>query len=757
MKIINLTESKDTFLEFKVENKKDVGIEWDDFIYQLNECLPRYRGKTKIHDNYILTKSPIEGVKIKVNSDENAVKLNNTDKKEDARKEEPLNTSKYTDEEEKNSDKIDKQNLDVTKDSNDNVTNEGSVNSLDLDNTTTSQRVSKRLNRTRNETLIPQIDADTFKSQERVFNTINQYLEDLNDPDERNIGNFKITNILPLVFKDLNLDADSVRETYGEKETEILINDPYLYDFWAMLQNWGDDQTEALLASADFGSKSSASSNSSKLLKNRSNSESSNSVNGLGMTSVREILNSTGLNEKAIESRVTLDEMDKGELNKLIERINKNKMHFTQIRILVVTHLLKYREETGGSLLTDSKISEETQNFIGVFIDACGMYYFKSCKANLMNDAATVDIEILSVSISIYEYLINAYISMIQEKTIKNLKSSAINELTSLENTLLYRIKNWEIILNDVFQMLSTNGESSSFFDVSLNDKTQKLLWYRFNWASFLVLQHQDVDPGFLKSKLQNLTTRIENENDITPDISMVNFDNFPRLNLSSLKVQLSKITIFATFTQNEQNSDKSEESNMTLLENMLLIQESNDDFSLKHEHIEECDMNSAQMKNFVQNSSIELRLKLWQLLFVYYTKNDNISKFQIAYYNILKVMKAELNKEDNNSNKFSKGQLLLRIIGSFILFTKAYLDILKKNNWAVDIDHNERHQLTSSNIDSSLKIILYILNFSTVFTIHEDIANEFPNRDTLKSKSSESFLMFKNLSSHIMKILMTF
>ncbi|GMF07906.1 unnamed protein product [[Candida] boidinii] len=450
------------------------------------------------------------------------------------------------------------------------------------------------------------------------------------------------------------------------------------------------------------------------------------------MTSVREILNSTGLNEKAIESRVTLDEMDKGELNKLIERINKNKMHFTQIRILVVTHLLKYREETGGSLLTDSKISEETQNFIGVFIDACGMYYFKSCKANLMNDAATVDIEILSVSISIYEYLINAYISMIQEKTIKNLKSSAINELTSLENTLLYRIKNWEIILNDVFQMLSTNGESSSFFDVSLNDKTQKLLWYRFNWASFLVLQHQDVDPGFLKSKLQNLTTRIENENDITPDISMVNFDNFPRLNLSSLKVQLSKITIFATFTQNEQNSDKSEESNMTLLENMLLIQESNDDFSLKHEHIEECDMNSAQMKNFVQNSSIELRLKLWQLLFVYYTKNDNISKFQIAYYNILKVMKAELNKEDNNSNKFSKGQLLLRIIGSFILFTKAYLDILKKNNWAVDIDHNERHQLTSSNIDSSLKIILYILNFSTVFTIHEDIANEFPNRDTL-------------------------
>ncbi|GMF46577.1 unnamed protein product [[Candida] boidinii] len=110
--IRNLTESKDTFLEFKVENKKDVGIEWDDFIYQLNECLPRYRGKTKIHDNYILTKSPIEGVKIKVNSDENAVKLNNTDKKEDARKEEPLNTSKYTDEEEKNSDKIDKQNLD---------------------------------------------------------------------------------------------------------------------------------------------------------------------------------------------------------------------------------------------------------------------------------------------------------------------------------------------------------------------------------------------------------------------------------------------------------------------------------------------------------------------------------------------------------------------------------------------------------------------------------------------------------------------
>ncbi|GMF02226.1 unnamed protein product [[Candida] boidinii] len=119
--------------------------------------------------------------------------------------------------------------------------------------------------------------------------------------------------------------------------------------------------------------------------------------------------------------------------------------------------------------------------------------------------------------------------------------------------------------------------------------------------------------------------------------------------------------------------------------------------------------------------------------------------------------MKAELNKEDNNSNKFSKGQLLLRIIGSFILFTKAYLDILKKNNWAVDIDHNERHQLTSSNIDSSLKIILYILNFSTVFTIHEDIANEFPNRDTLKSKSSESFLMFKNLSVLVLTVLCYF
>ncbi|GME74116.1 unnamed protein product [[Candida] boidinii] len=246
----------------------------------------------------------------------------------------------------------------------------------------------------------------------------------------------------------------------------MLINDPYLYDFWVMLQNWGDDQTEVLLASADIGSKSSANNSSSRVARNKSNSTPSNSANGLGVTSVREILNSTGLNEKAIESKVTLDELDKGQLNKLIEKINKNKMHFTQIRILVVSHLLKFREETGGSLLTDSKIREETQNLVGVFIDACGMYYFKSCKANLLNDTAKVNIEIFSVCISIYEYLINAYISMIQERKIKNLKSSAMNELVSLENTLLYRIKNWETMLNDIFQVLSINSVTSSPFDL---------------------------------------------------------------------------------------------------------------------------------------------------------------------------------------------------------------------------------------------------------------------------------------------------
>ncbi|GMF02339.1 unnamed protein product [[Candida] boidinii] len=509
--IRNLTELEDTFLEFKVENKKDVGIEWDDFIYQLNECLPRYRGKTKIYDNYILTKSPIEGLKIKVNFDEDIVKLDKTVEKVDVREQDSLNPLKYTDEEEKNGNSIDKQSLEATKDSSDNIANEDPVSSLDLDNTTTSQRVSKRLNRTRNETVIPQIDVDTFKTQERVFNTLNQYLEDLNDQDERNIGNFKITNILPLVFKDLNLDAEFVEEN-GENEKKLLINDPYLYDFWVMLQNWGDDQTEVLLASADIGFKSSANSSSSRVARNKSNSTPSNSANGLGVTSVREILNSTGLNEKAIESKVTLDELDKGQLNKLIEKINKNKMHFTQIRILVVSHLLKFREETGGSLLTDSKIREETQNLIGVFIDACGMYYFKSCKANLLNDTAKINIEIFSVCISIYEYLINAYISMIQERKIKNLKSSAMNELVSLENTLLYRIKNWETMLNDIFQVLSINSVTSSPFDVRLNDTAQKLLWYRFSWASLLVLQHQDVDPSFLKSKLQNLTTRIEFE-----------------------------------------------------------------------------------------------------------------------------------------------------------------------------------------------------------------------------------------------------
>ncbi|ODV87192.1 hypothetical protein CANARDRAFT_87126 [[Candida] arabinofermentans NRRL YB-2248] len=534
---------------------------------------------------------------------------------------------------------------------------------------TTGQRATpKRLTRAKVDAEVINIEDVSFGDQERFVSTT-----------------------FPNYIKLCGIEAethDLVRIATAQYDSEVVDStgekNQIFVEFAANLENWHSQQTDCLMVKlADENSKG----------KDTKDKE----------VSIKEIL-SSGIVEANLEDKGDQMELDSGDMLELVEKINDTRPHLNQIRMMILQYLFNYDESNGGCFLTNVHLSKDTLKNINILIDAVGLYLLKElrnsvmCCRDLDNETAK---SALGLSVAILELLIDATVEIrLELKLKKTTNKSVLNELQSSEELMFARVEDWCNLVDDYFGILDEETQSSE--DLSK-------LWIRYNWARVCFLQHTpDFDTDYLSSVLTDMSRKAEA---LELEIPMVNYEAIPRLSKSSIAVQLSKMRIFKTFTNDDQSN--------TILEQIL-----GDDDDVKATYNEE----QKEMDYFISRSPIGLKLRLWCVLFSHYEEANLIEKYQSGFQKVMKLMLAELKVESIDAK--TRSQLLLRVLGFFGLITEKFLMASSKHGW----------KLYDQNTQESLKDAIEFFKICYIFLIHEDVVVMTNRKKSIKASSIAAY-----------------
>lgn len=420
------------------------------------------------------------------------------------------------------------------------------------------------------------------------------------------------------------------------------------------------------------------------------------------------------------ESNVTFEEIDDTGLYDLLEDMNKKKLHLNIVRINLLNHLFKPVNLTGGTILTNSKISKQTLKNVKLMLDTVSLNMFQMFED--FNDEGFESYESLTnecnTAISVVEILIDSYLGAKQDQKLKNMKhKSVISEYQYVEQLLASQIQRWIYVLDDAFK--------NNFKDYKDDTHITKL-WIRYQWCKIMFSQNSEENEDLEKliESLQNISLVCDNVN---VNIKMVNFDYLSPLNKQNVEIQLSKLKIMKTFSEQD-NSNK-------LLENILLSDEGKSDNldpnTLKIEN---------EMRNYVNTSSVDLKFKLWSILLNHYRETSNLEKYQRSLEKVLKVIIQELNLENLSKMKENFAtQLVVRCIGFFGLFVSDFVKFFAKYNF----------KLYEQSIDifrDTLTDISFFFELCYTYLMYQDSSFLTHGRKSLKDSSQKAFVRMNDI-----------
>lgn len=334
-----------------------------------------------------------------------------------------------------------------------------------------------------------------------------------------------------------------------------------------------------------------------------------------------------------------------------INAINETPVHFQEVRFKFLQLLLTNREQEGQRPIIDCTWSRKLFEAVE--------WLFLSIEQNLFEFACNNRDSCAYLVLSFYELLVNMMGGICEEISSKKLQGHRTTESKTQRNKLEMKHDKWLDLLRSYHKV----GTKWSL---------------HFHWAYYCFLQYTcEVFDDQLPSTL-SVIEQMLSELDEPFDTVYPNYRYIPRLNLAALHSQIRKIGIIRRISivdvPDEKTKTEDADQNMDILERILLQ-------SIRPER--EVLPEDQEMLSFIQNSPFLLKIKLWEALFSYYMKNQNLDSSTKCYFQVLKLL--------NNiivSDKYSKQaeklrhQTLLTILITVGNFTSKYLEILSATNW---------------------------------------------------------------------------
>ncbi|CDK29982.1 unnamed protein product [Kuraishia capsulata CBS 1993] len=616
---------------------------WNNVLEEIQNILPKPRGRAKCFDNYLLTADPVEKIRFKILDIA-------TENEHDSHAEEmevdkvPETTAPEVSEPTKAVEAIPDQDVEME------AAEEPST------------RASKR--RTRG-------DEDPVESgdvkQNQIFDTLNAFLA-LLQPELRIIS---------------PLDVLSSRHASPE--------DKHIEDFANMLSEWTGSYSNFFLMDIDTqeGEEFSV-----------AETLTSNNKNSIGMLSL------------------SIDDMPESQatLKVFIDKVNSSNVHIAQLRVQLLELLFVPFTPSGPSPIVVGKLDPEAFSSLKMFLDSSDIIIYESIQEKL-TDSSRSDDEVrkgLFVCTSIIEILVDSFISLSEElKSLKTNEKLKTSDLSAARSSLSARILRWSKLLED----LKSSGRENLLTenqDIYFRQMWSHICFMQFDQPSetsnVVVLLHR------LKEEIQKLDESLE--------IPYTNHERIPKLNLKSTTMQLSKISVtgtFANITDTAADVDSQKDDKMRVLKSLLIPSESE----------EEPSPELSEMRVFLNDSSLELKLKLWLLLLRFYSSTDSFGELKLAFEAVVSYsIKTIKSKYYTENIKLKRHQMLMTVMSYFGLFSKIYTDAISKQHW-------KEFSIVDLRFFSDL---LELVRLVHVFALSEDSAN-MGSHASMKKKSKSSFV----------------
>lgn len=597
-----------------------------------------------------------------------------------------------------------------------------------------SKRVRYRNEESSMETKDVEITRSCFVETERFFESLNLYLDLFNKEAATNLA---LRNIVNIYVPEKNNN--------DENRTEGYVN-----DFLFILNDWNTRKyTHSLFVDDDApaGSAASKSTEDEKIKLMEVLSTFGNKGDSLNLDLSKDI--------KDISSYETTEE-----IQKFLHDINENPCHYEELKLLILRKLLSIQCPKGDfkghgayCLITDTIWNPKLYDRIKEWTIQCESIILNHLKMEGCDALSTSRmIDDFSFSVAIYEILVDTYISI--KDQINNMTSLNYKRTThkpnkaTLNNISLELVKigdklyRWTQHFEDLFEKI----------DLSCAMLNQDFFTHycRYKWSFIYKEKSQNTiwqEKEFIMSQLHELHDNILTRKEGEAHISLPNYENINEISVDTIKTQVTTTSILSIlakilYAKPGTNNDEA----IHLLETILISDSS------PNESIEALPLNKevntfdkdalVAIKDFLEESPVDMKLSSWNILFLYYDENNQFAKFQHGFEQNVSFILNYLNSKTYNALTGTKFETLAKVLGSYGKHVRIFLSHLRENNWKLSRDLHR----TPLSIERTFSELLMLFELFYLFSIHEEAALISSSKLSVKARSNKAYERFKDI-----------
>lgn len=448
------------------------------------------------------------------------------------------------------------------------------------------------------------------------------------------------------------------------------------------------------------------------------------------------------------------DTEDTTSIKKTLSEITAKKLPLVLVRLEILAYLFLS--------ISDLSWSPDLIDAVCEWVTFYELDLFEHFKRSISSTVTRKDIVLM---LGIYEMLANQFILVKKQVEDSTENLSEISKATKSSNSSFLKVLNlkdrlnrWKSVLKDVLDSDVLDSKSSP--DMSLI--------IRYYWVSNYVIASESLswsEKKYAVIHLHQLQTILNHNSHPEIRISFPNYDHIGEFSFENLHRRLSTASILAIFCKilnsNGLKLDGNDDT-IALLE-AILIENGNENASTNEDSSQfagdslvnsvihgraTLDSHSLEsVKNFLNECPVDLRLNLWNILFLYYEK-DSIAKYQGGFEQYLDFMLSFLLSPGYLKCQRERPSLLLQLISSFDGYLKVFLRNLAVHKW----------QLPNLQFDDQVILnIGRVFQLSYCFSLHEESALITGRKISVEVKSPAAFNYFKDFVIDCITILLVY
>ncbi|CUM65134.1 uncharacterized protein PRCAT00002761001 [Priceomyces carsonii] len=481
------------------------------------------------------------------------------------------------------------------------------------------------------------------------------------------------------------------------------------------------------------------------------NSKQRNSSNEDEKVMLFDVLNTFGSKSNSLTSKfadntqpISYLETSDG-INDFLSNVTNDSYHYRDLKIAILNRLLGIREDYASNsvcLIVDTTWDLELYLRIREWSIQFETEIFSCLKLNSFASNKTRD---MSLAVSIYEILIDYYIT-IRDKLngllSSNLRSGSVKSSKATINSLAVevvrvndKIKKWYNFLG--CEIFDSFGDWQKLMGVVMK------LRYRYIWSSLFKEKSQSTimkDTKFIMRELQQLHDSIGNIGEPFV-IALPNYLNISEISIESIKSQLTTTSVLSMFakilsTDSEGNTDEA----VYLLESILIDSPTSRNSEFEDNETSKADKVAVDsIKGFLSKSPVDMKLSLWNILFLYYNDKSCFERLQFGFQECLNFIICFL-----ESHCFctlpskERESTILRMLGFYDECVKIMLQHLSKRDWNLSVSDN--------GLSVSLNLLLKFFGILYLFSIHEEASIISSLKVSINSRSTAAYELFKDM-----------